>query len=124
MRALSGLLLASAAAAPARAAYWYEEIKHQGIAPWTDEKNYTVFRNVRDFGAKGDGGESRALAILRDRTRLTRPSDGRYERHQQGHPLRETLQCRHELRGHDDEAGRGVFPCRVSSRLRRGGGPC
>jgi len=64
---VSGLLLASAAAGPAAAKYWLEEIKHQGIAPWVDGKNYTVFRNVKDFGAKGDGGESRRARPARDK---------------------------------------------------------
>lgn len=34
--------------------YWLEDIKHQGIAPFNeDPQSYQVFRNVKDFGAKG-----------------------------------------------------------------------
>ena len=36
------------------APYWLEEIKHQGISAFhPDPKSYQVFRNVKDFGAKG-----------------------------------------------------------------------
>lgn len=36
--------------------YWLEHIKHQGVAAFNpNPDNYTVFRNVKDFGAKGDG---------------------------------------------------------------------
>lgn len=32
--------------------YWYEAIEKQGVAPQT-AAGYAVFRNVKDFGAKG-----------------------------------------------------------------------
>jgi glucan 1,3-beta-glucosidase len=32
--------------------YWYENIAHQGIAPFAPS-GYAVYRNVKDFGAKG-----------------------------------------------------------------------
>ena len=36
------------------APYWLEEIKHQGISAFHPHpKSYQVFRNVKDFGAKG-----------------------------------------------------------------------
>ena len=36
-------------------AYWLEDIKHQGLSPFhPDPASYQVFRNVKDFGAKGD----------------------------------------------------------------------
>jgi len=36
--------------------YWLDDIKHQGIAAFNpDPETYQVFRNVQDFGAKGDG---------------------------------------------------------------------
>ena len=54
MKALSLLL---AAASAVRAAFWMESIAHHGISPLNPDKSYAVFRNVRDFGAKGDGGE-------------------------------------------------------------------
>ena len=34
-----------------------ENIRHQGLAPFNPDKSYVVFRNVKDFGAKGDGGK-------------------------------------------------------------------
>ena len=33
--------------------YWLEQIKHQGVAPFNTNSSYQVFRNVKDFGAKG-----------------------------------------------------------------------
>ena len=34
--------------------YWLEDIKHQGLSPFhADPTAYQVFRNVKDFGAKG-----------------------------------------------------------------------
>jgi len=54
MKALSLLL---AAASAVRAAFWMENIAHHGISPLNPDKSYTVFRNVRDFGAQGDGGK-------------------------------------------------------------------
>jgi glucan 1,3-beta-glucosidase len=39
---------------PEPAPYWLEEIKHQGISAFHPNPNsYQVFRNVKDFGAKG-----------------------------------------------------------------------
>ena len=34
--------------------YWLQNITHQGTAPYAGS-NYTVFRNVKDYGAVGDG---------------------------------------------------------------------
>ena len=37
--------------------FWLENIKHQGVAAFRKNSTYQVFRNVKDFGAKGlDGG--------------------------------------------------------------------
>jgi hypothetical protein len=33
--------------------FWLEDLKHQGIASFNNNKSYQVFRNVKDFGAKG-----------------------------------------------------------------------
>ena len=33
--------------------YWYEEITHQGISAF-GPSGYVVYRNVKDYGAKGD----------------------------------------------------------------------
>jgi hypothetical protein len=36
--------------------FWLETIKHQGISAFNpNPSSYQVFRNVKDFGAKGDG---------------------------------------------------------------------
>jgi len=32
-----------------------EEIQHQGIAAFNPNASYQVFRNVKDYGARGDG---------------------------------------------------------------------
>ncbi|KAG6810586.1 hypothetical protein H0H92_011220 [Tricholoma furcatifolium] len=35
--------------------FWMQNIKHQGISAYNANPGYQVFRNVKDFGAKGDG---------------------------------------------------------------------
>lgn len=35
--------------------FWMESIGRKGTVPWGDDSSYKVFRNVRDYGAKGDG---------------------------------------------------------------------
>jgi glucan 1,3-beta-glucosidase len=39
---------------PAPASYWLADIKHQGVAAFNPDTTYQVFRNVKDFGAKGE----------------------------------------------------------------------
>ena len=47
-------VLPTASAVPTNATpYWLEEIKHQGISALNPDKSYQVFRNVKDYGAKG-----------------------------------------------------------------------
>lgn len=33
--------------------YWLEHIHHQGVSAFNPDRSYQVFRNVKDFGAKG-----------------------------------------------------------------------
>ena len=43
----------SAVAAAAGTPYWYEQITHQGISAFNSDSTYKVYRNVKDYGAKG-----------------------------------------------------------------------
>jgi hypothetical protein len=51
------LALLVTAAYTVQAAFWMESISHQGKASFNPDKSYQVFRNVKSFGAKGDGGK-------------------------------------------------------------------
>lgn len=54
MKLLALLLVATAGLVCA--SYWMEEIAHQGRSPYFPDLRYQVFRNVKDYGAVGDGG--------------------------------------------------------------------
>lgn len=43
--------------------FWMETIKHTGISPFLNDSSYSVYRNVKDFGAKGDGKTDDTAAI-------------------------------------------------------------
>jgi glucan 1,3-beta-glucosidase len=56
----SAIVAATSAAAP----YWLESITHQGISAFnSNPASYQVFRNVKSFGAKGEGSVSRGKMI-------------------------------------------------------------
>ncbi|KAK1979523.1 pectate lyase superfamily protein-domain-containing protein [Colletotrichum cereale] len=51
--------------AATKGSYWMESIARKGTVPWGDDPSYTVFRNVLDYGAAGNGVTDDTAAIKR-----------------------------------------------------------
>lgn len=43
--------------------FWLDAMTHQGLAPFNSDSTYKVYRNVKDYGAKGDGVTDDTAAI-------------------------------------------------------------
>lgn len=54
--------------------FWLPNVPHQGTSPFlSDSSEYIVYRNVKDFGAKGDGSTDDSAAFNAAITRTSSP---------------------------------------------------
>ncbi|KAG8162100.1 hypothetical protein KVR01_007865 [Diaporthe batatas] len=63
----------------ASGSYWMEALDRKGTVPWGDDPAYKVFRNVRDYGAVGDGVTDDTKAIknaMSDQKRCAKGCNG------------------------------------------------
>ncbi|KAK3987477.1 pectate lyase superfamily protein-domain-containing protein [Cladorrhinum sp. PSN332] len=61
--AVSPTLSAPAPVPRQASSWWLSSIKRQGAAAFNEDASYKVFRNVQDYGAKGDGSTDDTVAI-------------------------------------------------------------
>lgn len=56
---------------PKSKSFWLPNVPHQGNSPFlADSSDYAVYRNVKDFGAKGDGSTDDSAAFNAAITRM------------------------------------------------------